>query len=182
MSGHPTVVPFQFFATADGHIAIATPKEKFFRALVDGMGLPELVDDRRFIDFEARGRHRDSLLPILSARFAERSTADWLTALRGRIPIAPVRSLEEALELSELRARGMSAEYDHPQFGSVRSVGLPLAMSGYEPTYRPGPPLDGDRGGILAELGYDDDSIERLRADGAFGSGIGPVHQDVEPA
>ena len=40
MSAHPSVVPFQFFATADGHVAIATPKEKFFRVLVERMGLP----------------------------------------------------------------------------------------------------------------------------------------------
>ena len=46
MSAHPTVVPFQFFATADGHLAIAAPKEKFFRSLVAAMDLPELGADR----------------------------------------------------------------------------------------------------------------------------------------
>ena len=42
MSAHPSVVPFQFFPTADGHIAIAAPKEKFFRTLVEAMDLPEV--------------------------------------------------------------------------------------------------------------------------------------------
>src|SRR5207302_9787336 len=28
-SGHPSIVPFQFFATADGHLAVACAKEKF---------------------------------------------------------------------------------------------------------------------------------------------------------
>ena len=65
MSAHPSVVPFQFFATADGHIAIASPKEKFFHALVDGMDLGELSRDPRFADFEGRGRHRAELLAIL---------------------------------------------------------------------------------------------------------------------
>lgn len=178
MSAHPTVVPFQFFATADGYVAIAAPKEKFFRGLVIGMGLPELADDPRFVDFEARGEHRDELLALLSSRLAERSTADWLTTLRGRIPIAPVRSLEEALEISELRARGMLAEYDHPRFGPVRSVGLPLAMSGYTATYRPGPALGADQSDILVALGYDDSAIEHLRADGAFGSGSGSRNRE----
>jgi crotonobetainyl-CoA:carnitine CoA-transferase CaiB-like acyl-CoA transferase len=88
------------------------------------MGLPELAADARFADLEARGHNRDELLAQLSARFAERSTADWPAILRGRIPIAPVRSMEEALDLDELRERGMVAEYDHPQFGPVRSVWL----------------------------------------------------------
>lgn len=181
MSGHPSVVPFQFFATADGHIAIASPKEKFFWTLVKEMGLGDLADDPRFADFEGRGRNREVLLARLSERFAERSTAAWLAILRGRVPIAPVRSLAEALEISELRDRGMSAEYDHPRFGPVRSVGLPLRMSGYEPTYRPGPALGADQLGILAQLGYDDDAIERLRADGAFGSNPGDRPREANP-
>ena len=62
MSAHPSVVPFQFFATADGHLAIAAPKEKFFRALVAAMDLPEVGEDPRFADFESRDRHREALL------------------------------------------------------------------------------------------------------------------------
>ncbi len=169
MSGHPSVVPFQFFATADGHVAIATPKEKFFRALVEGMGLRTLADDPRFIDFEGRREHRDALLSLLSARFVERSTAEWLATLRGRIPIAPVRSMEEALDPDELRARGMLAEYEHPSFGRVRSVGFPLSMGGYVPEYVAGPGLGADGDSILGRLGYDDDDIALLRAAGAFG-------------
>ena len=57
------------------------------------MDLAELADDPRFADFEARGRNRDELIAQLSDRFAERTTAEWLTTLRGRIPIAPVRSM-----------------------------------------------------------------------------------------
>ena len=62
LSAHPSVVPFQFFATADGYVAIATPKEKFFRTLVERMGLPELAGDPRFADFEGRRHHREVLL------------------------------------------------------------------------------------------------------------------------
>ena len=181
MSAHPSVVPFQFFATADGHIAVASPKEKFFRILVAGMDLADLADDPRFIDFEARGAHRAELLAILGARFAELPTADWLDRLRGRVPIAPVRSLEEALDVDELRARSMLAEYDHPSFGTVRSVGLPLAMGGFQATYAPGPSLGADGDEILRDLGLTDGEIERLRADGAFGPATTAPREDVEP-
>jgi len=169
MSAHPSVVPFQFFATADGHIAVASPKEKFFRSLAGSMDLPGLEADPRFADFEARGRHRAELLTILADRFAERTTADWLERLRGRVPVAPVRALEEALDVEELRGRSMLAEYEHPTFGTVRSVGLPLTMGGFEPSYAPGPSLDGDGQAILHELGYDEATVASLRAEGAFG-------------
>ncbi len=181
LSAHPSVVPFQFFATADGHIAIATPKEKFFRTLVAGMDLAELIDDPRFVDFEARGRHRPELVAILGGRFAERSTEAWLERLRGRVPIAPVRTLEEALDVDDLRQRTMLAEYEHPSFGTVRSVGLPLTMGDFTPTYARGPALGADGDQILRELGFDDAELAGLRADGAFGSGAGPADAKPEP-
>ncbi len=170
LSAHPSVVPFQFFATADGYLAVACPKEKFFRALVERIGLPELASDPRFGDFEARRRHRAELLEILSARFAERPAAEWIAILRGHVPVAPVRSLAEALDVDELRRRSMLAEYQHPTFGPVRSVGLPLEVSGFVPTYRPGPELNGDAAEILAELGYDGAAREGLARRGAFGT------------
>jgi crotonobetainyl-CoA:carnitine CoA-transferase CaiB-like acyl-CoA transferase len=184
MSGHPSVVPFQFFATADGYVAVASPKQKFFALLAEGLDLTELATDPRFVDFEARGRHRNELLTILGARFAERTTAEWLARLRGRVPIAPVRSLEEALDLDELRDRSMLAEYEHPSFGTIRSVGVPLALGGHEPSYAPGPGLGADSEAILAELGYADVEITELRSNGAFGvftSGTAGA-EAVEPA
>jgi crotonobetainyl-CoA:carnitine CoA-transferase CaiB-like acyl-CoA transferase len=181
MSAHPSVVPFQFFATADGHIAVANPKEKFFQALVEGMDLPGLAADPRFVDFESRGRHRAELLAILSARFTERGTTDWLDRLRGRVPIAPVRSLQEALDVDELRSRSMLAEYDHPAFGLVRSVGLPLTMGRFEATYAAGPALGQDGDAILRELGLDAEAVAVLRREGAFGSDTGPGAESIDP-
>ncbi len=172
LSAHPSVVPFQFFATADGHIAIACPKEKFFAALVRVMGLPDLATDGRFASFSARGQHRDEVIDRLSTRFAELTTGEWLTLLQGVVPVAPVRSLAQALDVEELQERGMLAEYQDDTFGRVRSVGLPLHVSGYRPEYRPGPDIGGDLAAILGDLGYDADAVEALRTAGAFG---GPV-------
>lgn len=169
LSAHPSVVPFQFFATADGHVAVACPKEKFFRALAAAMDLPELLADPRFADFSARGAHREETLTVLTARFAERTTAEWLGRLRGVVPVAPVRSMEEALAVDELIGRGMLAAYPHPAFGEVRSVGLPLSMGGFTPEYRAAPRLGADAAEILAGLGYDSDASHRLAAAGAFG-------------
>lgn len=177
LSAHPSVVPFQFFATADGYLAVACPKDKFFRELVERIGLAGLADDPRFGDFEARYRHRATLLEILSARFVERSTADWVTRLRGHVPVAPVRSLADAVDADELRQRGMLAEYEHPVFGLVRSVGLPIAVRGYVPPHRPGPQLNADAVEILTELGYGTVEREALAQRGAFGRPSVPSEQ-----
>ncbi len=169
LSGHPSMVPFQFFETLDGHVAVACPKEKFFRLLVGTLGLPELLDDDRFTSYEARRRNRSTLVGMLNDRFRERSTADWLGELRGLVPIAPVRSLEAALDRDELIARDLLVRYPHPTFGTVQGVGTPFTLGGFRPDYRAAPGLGADREGILASLGYNAADVEALAADGAFG-------------
>ena len=170
-SSHPSIVPFQFFATADGHVAIACAKEKFFRALVQRMGLPALAGDARFSSFDERRRNRDELLKTLQERFREQRTAHWVGLLRGHVPVAPVRTMEAALDRAELEQRAMLAAYRHPALGEVTTVGLPIKVSGFTPAYRPGPALDGDRDAILTEAGYGAAEIDALRDRGAFGHG-----------
>jgi crotonobetainyl-CoA:carnitine CoA-transferase CaiB-like acyl-CoA transferase len=173
MSAHPSVVPFQFFATADGYIAIACPKEKFFRALAEALDLPDLPQDPHFASFAARREQRAALLAVLSERLRQDTTRAWLERLRGRVPCAPVRGLTEALDPAELAVRNLLAAYDHPTFGAVRMIGTPFALGDFQPEYRAAPALDADRLDILAELGYSAEEIAALTAAGAFGQGGG---------
>jgi crotonobetainyl-CoA:carnitine CoA-transferase CaiB-like acyl-CoA transferase len=167
-SAHPSIVPFQFFATADGHIAIACAKEKFFKSLARALGLPS---DARWASFETRRQNRQALTELLGSRFRERSTAEWLALLSGKVPIAPVRPLTAVLDRAEVAGRGMLASYPHPAFGQVETVGLPLRIDRFSPDYRAGPRLDADRESILKTMGYTVDDVARLEAAGAFGSG-----------
>src|SRR5215471_6556104 len=80
-SAHPSIVPFQNFATADGWIVVACPKQKFWEALCGALGQPELAADERFADFAARDRNREELLTILDAAFAGRTSGEWLDVL-----------------------------------------------------------------------------------------------------
>jgi len=170
-SSHPSIVPFQFFPTADGYLAVACAKEKFFRALIEGIDLGELAGDQRFTNFEGRRQHREELTKILEHRLREQPTEYWVKLLRGRVPVAPVRSMEAALDRKELEGRGMLAVYSHAALGVVSTVGLPVKVSGFAPQYRPGPRLGGDGPALLAEVGYDAAQVEELRTRGAFGHG-----------
>jgi crotonobetainyl-CoA:carnitine CoA-transferase CaiB-like acyl-CoA transferase len=169
LSAHPTITPFQFFRTADGYIALACPKEKFFQLLVAALGEEKLASDARFATFDARLANRDALLATLSERIASAGSDEWLRRLREVVPIAPVRTMEQALEVEELEQRGMLAEYEHPRLGPVRSVGLPMFIDGFKPDYRPGPALGADTHDVLRELGYTDAEVATLKTRGAFG-------------
>lgn len=155
MSAHPSIVPFQFFQTADGYVAVACAKEHFWEQLVAELGDPLLSDDPRFETFEGRFRHRDDVLTLLNGHFAQGTSSEWLVRLGGKIPISPVRSMEAALDVRELRATEMLTEYEHPELGAVKTVGLPLRIDGERPRSGRGPALGEDRERILSEVGFD---------------------------
>ena len=169
-SGHQALVPAQNFRTRDGWIVIFCAKEKFWRSLVERMELPALADDPRFGSFAARLAHKETLLPLLEARFRERTTAAWLDALSGHVPCAPVNSVREALADPQLQARGMLLEVDHPEFGRLREVASPIRTAGEVTRPASAPRLGEHTDAVLREvLGYDAAAIRRLREIGAIG-------------
>jgi crotonobetainyl-CoA:carnitine CoA-transferase CaiB-like acyl-CoA transferase len=167
LSAHPSMVPFQFFETKDGYLAVACPKEKFFRELIRVIDLPP---DDRFSSYEARRQNRKALVEVLTDRLRQRATDEWIQVLAGRVPVAPVRSMTSALDKKELEEKNMFASYPHPTLGQVSMVGTPFKLEGYTPEYRAGPLMDSDRRSVLESLGYRPEEMDALATAGAFGS------------
>jgi crotonobetainyl-CoA:carnitine CoA-transferase CaiB-like acyl-CoA transferase len=171
LSGHPSLVPFQNFRTADGWIVVACPKEKFWRRLCEAIGEPALADDPRFADFAARYAHAAELLERLAKPFATRDTAGWLERLAAAgVPCAPVHSVAEALADPQTAARQLVMETAHPRFGTVRQLRGPVRVGPEPPPARRAPQRHEDGEAVLAGLlRYDRETIAALTAGGAFG-------------
>ena len=86
-SAHPASVPCQLFSSADGHLFVMCMTPKFWRMLVDEIDRPALRD-ARFASTALRRDNRAELIPLLDTEFAKRSTAQWLAALAGKLPIS----------------------------------------------------------------------------------------------
>lgn len=169
-SAHQTLVPAQNFPTRDGWIVVFCNKDKFWRDLVETLGVPELAEDARFATFADRFDHRETLLPLLRARFETRTTADWLDRLRGRVPCAPVNDVRQALADPQVLARNMIVEVEHPEFGTLREVRSPVRTEGEIRQPRRAPRLGEHTDSILRDvLGYGDGTIARLRSAGVIG-------------
>lgn len=169
-SAHQTLVPAQNFPTRDGWIVVFCNKDKFWRDLVETLGVPELAEDARFATFADRFDHRETLLPLLRARFETRTTADWLDRLRGRVPCAPVNDVRQALTDPQVLARDMIVEVEHPEFGTLREVRSPVRTEGEIRQPRRAPRLGEHTDSILRDvLGYGDGTIARLRSAGVIG-------------
>jgi crotonobetainyl-CoA:carnitine CoA-transferase CaiB-like acyl-CoA transferase len=169
-SAHQTLVPAQNFPTRDGWIVIFCNKDKFWRDLVETLGAPELAEDARFRTFGDRFAHKDALLPLLQARFATRTTEEWLDRLRGRVPCAPVNDVRQALADPQVLARDMIVEVEHPDFGTLREVRSPVRTEGEIRHPARAPRLGEHTDQILREvLSYSDSTIARLRETGVIG-------------
>ena len=171
-SAHPSIVPFQNFATADGHIAVAAAKPKFWTSFCEAIARPDLASDARFADFDGRDRNRDVLLAQLRAAMAEHTTAYWERALAAAgVPHGVVREVPEALADEQAVARDSVLEVEHPTLGTVRTIASPLRLTdGRRPPQRA--PFRGeDTELVLAELcGFDHDRLTALSDNGAFGT------------
>jgi crotonobetainyl-CoA:carnitine CoA-transferase CaiB-like acyl-CoA transferase len=169
-SAHQTLVPAQNFPTRDGWIVVFCNKDKFWRDLVETLGVPELAEDARFATFADRFDHRETLLPLLRARFETRTTVEWLDRLRGRVPCAPVNDVRQALADPQVLARDMIVEVEHPEFGTLRQVRSPVRTEGEIRQPRRAPRLGEHTDSILRDvLGYGDGTIARLRSAGVIG-------------
>ena len=165
-SAHASMVPCQLYTTRDGWIFIMCNKEKFWGKLAGAVRRPEWEHDPRFATFAARLEHRDLITELLDEALSGENTATWLERFAGVVPAAPVNGVAAALD--EARAEGRVLAVDHPAREGFEMMANPVLPAGATHPARPAPALGADSEAVLAELGYDDARIARLRADGVI--------------
>lgn len=148
-SGHPSVVPTEVFPTADGHVFVMCVLPKFWEALCEGLALTELVRDARFATARARFENRDALVAILDRGLRAHPTAHWMGVFAGRVPMAPVLTLGQALDNPYLAATGGVQVVDHPA-KPLRVLSNPIRVGGARAVARAAPALGADTEAVLA--------------------------------
>jgi crotonobetainyl-CoA:carnitine CoA-transferase CaiB-like acyl-CoA transferase len=167
-NAHPNIVPYETFETADGTIAIGVGSERQWPRFCEAMGARELAVDPRFATNGDRVEHRDELRPLLAARLAMASTAEWLAKLEAaEVPAGPVLDVLDAFASEDAAAAGARFPMTHPALGAVDQVRSPFDFDITPATIRTPPPLLGEHSeAILAELGYEPGQIAELRSSG----------------
>ncbi len=144
-NGHPTIVPYQSFQTADSFLVLGAASEAIWKRLCPALGRSDLIDDPRFAKNADRVAHRQALIAILSEIFLTRATADWINLLnQAEVPCAPVQTIDQVFTAPQVLHRDMLVEVDHPTAGKVKLAGIPVKFSATPASVRLPPPLLGE--------------------------------------
>jgi crotonobetainyl-CoA:carnitine CoA-transferase CaiB-like acyl-CoA transferase len=167
-NAHPSIVPYETFATSDGEIAVAVGSERQWPRFTAAIGAPELTNDPRFATNGARVTNRAALRPLLAGRLATESSATWLARFAAaEVPAGPINDLAAAFASPQVAALGLLTEVVHPVLGPLLQVGPPFELHATPASVRTAPPLLGEQtDAILAELGYAAEEVVRLRDGG----------------
>lgn len=149
------VAPVNTWRTADGKwLSFTGSTQATVERLFKALEMPELIDDPRFVDNEARIVHRDELDEIIGGWFAEHAAADACRVLdEHQVAIARTYSVADMFADDHFRARSALVDVADEQLGgSARVQGVVPKFSRTPGSVRYlGRPLDGDRSSVISD-------------------------------
>mgnify|MGYP000011637216 CR=1 FL=1 len=165
---HPTMVPMGAFPAADMAINIAAAGDVMFAKLAAALDAPDMAADPRFATARERSKHRAELADAIAAITRERPAQHWIDRINAAgVPCGPIYSVDQTFADPQVRALGIAQSVDHPQLGSITLVGQPVELSRTPARIETASPAAGEHTDqILAELGFDRDTVAAMRNEG----------------
>jgi formyl-CoA transferase len=144
-SAHRLSAPYQAFRAADGWLTIAALTPAHWERLCTVLARPALALDPRFATNADRMAHRDALANEIQRALTSGTVAEWVSRLLGEgIPAGPLYDYAQVFADPHVAARRMVETIEHPVEGTVRTLGIPIKMTGTPPSVRLPPPLLGE--------------------------------------
>lgn len=165
-----SIVPWGYFETSDGWVAMIVSNDRFWRKLAELIGRPELGDDPRFATVSARSENADEVYELLTSWVRSHGSQELLDEFAAAdIPAERVAEIADLPRDPQLMARNMFIEIEHPELGTLKVLNTPLTV----PTSGAGirglaPKLGEHNEAILSELGYSGHEIAALYASHAL--------------
>jgi succinate--hydroxymethylglutarate CoA-transferase len=165
-NGHPSIVPYTTYQTADAMVAIGIGNERQFARTAEVLGHPEWAQDPRFTSNRARVENRDLIDGLINEALSHDGAEIWLEKLEAvGVPCGRINSVADALDDPHTVARDMIETVEHSTIGALKMLGIPFKFSDTACSVRRAPPTLGQHSDeILAgELGLDAKAIAELR-------------------
>jgi itaconate CoA-transferase len=168
-AGHATIAPYGPYRTADGQVLFGIHNNREWATFAtDVIRRPDLAGDARFAANHLRVEHRDAMDAEIARSFGQLSTAEVLARLdAAQIANASINSVEQFIAHPQLAGRDAWRQVESP-VGRLPALVPPVRMEGIEPAMRPIPGVGEHSAAILAELGFDEATISRWKAEHLF--------------
>ena len=143
-NAHPNIVPYQAFATADGHIILAVGNDGQFQRFCQVAGAANVANKPQYISNALRVANRNKLVPEVAHLLAQQTTQWWLAELNEvGVPCGPICTIDQIFDNPQIQARQMKIELSHAQLGKVEGVANPIKLSATPLQYNQAPPMLG---------------------------------------
>ncbi|WP_032389325.1 CaiB/BaiF CoA transferase family protein [Rhodococcoides fascians] len=137
-NSHPSIFPYEPFATGDGDLIVVAGNDGQFRRLAAAIGRPELASDPSFATAGKRSANREQLRPLLLDALSTKSARTWFEVLtEAGLPCAPINTVAGGIQLAEELGLAPVVEVGRHAVPTVRN---PIRMSRTPPSYRLAPP------------------------------------------
>ena len=170
-NAHQSIVPYQVFACADGHLILAVGNDAQFAKFCEAAQRPDWSRDARFATNADRVRAREVLVPMIAEVVRARTQKDWLAALEARgVPCGPINRLDQVFADPQVVARALRRDLPHPLSGTVPQVVAPLKLGATPLEFDRPPPLLGQHTAevLAGRLGFDAARLRTLDAAGVI--------------
>ena len=167
-NGHPSIVPYTTFSTADAMLALAVGNDSQFAKCAAVLGHAEWAQDPRFTRNRDRVAHREQVEGMIAEVLKSDKADAWIVKLQAAgVPCGKINSVQQALDDPQTAARKMIETVEHPMIGEIKMLGTPFKLNATPTSVRRAPPTLGQHADeiLREELGLDDDQIAKLRRD-----------------
>lgn len=165
-TAHPTITPFQAFATKDSWIITPIGNDTLWAGFCNAIGSPELIDNPKFKTNRLRTENKKELIPLLEEKMKTKTTDEWIEIFeKYNLPYSPLNTIDKVVEDPNINYRKMIAEIDQPKVGKMKIIGTPFHLSETPGSVRTHAPLLGEHTDeVLTNLlNYSPEDLKRLR-------------------
>lgn len=153
--------PYGIYETKDGFLTLSiAPLQK----LAEALGVEEL---KSFSERDAHERP-DEIKRVIQSVLKSRNTDEWVQILLSYdLWCGRVNCYENLEDNAQLEALNAFHSFEHPKAGTIKTLRHPVRYSETPARFVRYPPLLSEHTiEILKELGYEEDTVESLRASG----------------
>ena len=167
---HPTSAPMGLFHCADGAVNIGVSGEGQWREFCEAIARLDWLERPEFRLNADRVRNRSEINATVQALFSTQPVSHWVELLnRSSIPCGPVYTVPEMFEDEQVRHLGVAAPVVRPDGSTIRVISQPVTLERTPATLQSSAPRIGEHSSeILREVGYSDEEIGQLEAEGVI--------------